>query len=81
MIQLQKAILAVGMFSMFEAMLQNCLNCIDGFRDASAILLSQNQHVLNERFCDLQLAINVLKHGRGRSYDELVKKVNACIFA
>lgn len=77
MIQLQKAILAVGMFSMFEAILQDGLNCSDGFREANNILDREGEAVLKERFNDLQLAINVLKHGRGRSYDALVAKTGA----
>src|SRR5215217_8668528 len=80
MIQLQKAILAVGMFSLFEALLQDRLNCKDGFREANDILDREGQTVLKERFNDLQLAINVLKHGRGRSYDVLVAKAGALRF-
>jgi hypothetical protein len=34
MIQLQKAILVVGMFSMFEANLQDGLSCANGFSEA-----------------------------------------------
>jgi hypothetical protein len=33
-----------------------------------------------ERFNDLCLAINVLKHGRGRSYDDLVAKAKTLPF-
>jgi|SRR5579885_485097 len=74
MIQLQKVILAVGMFSIFEASLQDRLNCDDGFREAEAVLDKQGEHELKEQFGDLAAAINVLKHGRGRSYDVLVAK-------
>lgn len=74
MVQLQKAISAVGMFSLFEAILQDGLSCSDGFREATDILDSEAEPVLKERFSDLQLAINVLKHGRGRSYDGLIAK-------
>jgi hypothetical protein len=74
MVQLQKAISAVGMFSIFEAMLQDGLACRDGFREAQNILDEAGETVLKELFVDLQLAINVLKHGRGRSYDALVAK-------
>ena len=35
---------------------------------------------MKERFDDLFLAINVLKHGRGRSYDALVAKAKALPF-
>jgi hypothetical protein len=74
MVQLQKAISAVGMFSMFEAVLQDGLGCKDGFREAKEILDREREISLKDRFSDLQLAVNVLKHGRGRSYDELVAK-------
>jgi hypothetical protein len=80
MVQLQKVILAVGMFSLFEAILQDGLCCSDGFREATDILDREGEAVLKERFCDLQLAINVLKHGRGRSYDALVAKSGALRF-
>jgi hypothetical protein len=74
MIQLQKVILAVGMFSLFDAILQDGLNCSDGFKEVAPILDSEGQGALNEEFSDFQKAINVLKHGRGRSYDALVAK-------
>lgn len=74
MVQLQKAISAVGMFSMFDAILQEQLQCPDGFKAAGELLEAQDEKALNQRFSDLRLAINVLKHGRGRSYDMLVKK-------
>jgi hypothetical protein len=32
---------------------------------------------LKERFSEFQLAVNVLKHGRGRSYDALVAKAGS----
>ena len=40
----------------------------------------EGEAVLKDRFSDLQLAINVLKHGRGRSYDALVAKAGALRF-
>jgi putative copper export protein len=60
MVQLQKVLLATGMFSLFEAILQNGLNCSDGFTGASNILDREGEAALTERFRDLQLAINVL---------------------
>lgn len=80
MVQLQKAVIAVGMFSMFEAMLQDELVCSDGFREAAARLQAKGEIEIKERFGDLQLAVNVLKHGRGRSYEALVKKARALPF-
>jgi hypothetical protein len=80
MVQLQKAISAVGMFSIFEAMLQDGLESSDGFREAEDILESKGESALKERFVDLRLAINVLKHGRGRSYDALIAKAERLPF-
>jgi len=80
MVRLQKAISAVGIFSLFEAMLQDGLACSDGFREAGEILERDGAMELKERFVDVQLAINVLKHGRGRSYDALVAKADRLPF-
>lgn len=80
MVQLQKAILAVGMFSMFEANLQDRLGCNNGFTGAKKILDDRGQIALKERFDDLFHAINVLKHGVGRSYDTLVAKAESLAF-
>lgn len=80
MVQLQKSIFAVGMFSIFEANLQEGLSCRNGFDKAKKILESEGALDLKELFDDLILAINVLKHGRGRSYDALVVKTDALPF-
>ena len=72
MIQLQKAIFAVGMFSMFEANLQSRLNCNDGFKAVREILEQGKETELKDRFDDVAAAINVLKHGNGRSYKHLL---------
>jgi hypothetical protein len=80
MVQLQRAISAVGMFSMFDAILQEELQCADGFRKAGELLEAAGEMALAERFGDLQLAVNVLKHGRGRSYDALVQKAGSLPF-
>ncbi|AHJ12961.1 hypothetical protein [Sulfurospirillum multivorans] len=80
MIQLQKVILAVGMFSIFEANLQEGLDCTDGFGEAKKILDNEGKTDLKECFDNLILAINVLKHGRGRSYDTLIAKANTLPF-
>ena len=74
MIQLQKTILAVGMLSIFEAHLQEGLSCNNGFSEAKKILNDENKVDLEERFNNLLLAINVLKHGYGHSYNILIEK-------
>lgn len=75
MINLQRAITACGMFSMFEAYRQDFLNCADGFKEANEILSSHGHDELVGKFRDYQSAINVLKHGRGSSYDRLLGKI------
>lgn len=72
MIQLQKAIFAIGMFSIFEANLQDRLGCDAGFDEAKRILDRAGETALRESFEQVRLAINVLKHGRGPSYQKLV---------
>lgn len=80
MIQLQKAITAIGMFSLFESILQDSLACRNGFDEAKNILNQSGNNDLNNRFEDFICAINVLKHGKGRSYDTLVAKSSILSF-
>jgi len=74
MIQLQKAITAIGMFSLFESILQDGLACKNGFEEAKKIINQLGNNDLNNRFENFICAVNVLKHGKGRSYDTLVDK-------
>ncbi|EMX9090463.1 hypothetical protein AAH342_001371 [Klebsiella oxytoca] len=76
MLQLQRSIFAVGMFSIFEAHLQNGLSCQNGFKEVRTILDAAGKHELKERFDNYYLAINALKHGDGASYRQLVTKIN-----
>lgn len=80
MIELQRAILAVGVFSMFEAYLQDALECENGFAEARKCLRDAGEDHLLERFNDVYLAINALKHGRGKSYAQLVAKASSLPF-
>ncbi len=70
-LRLQYAVTAVGMFSIFEADLQRELEPEDGFREARALLEERGENDLLQRFDLFKHAINVLKHGSGRSYDTL----------
>lgn len=72
--QLQKAIIAIGMFSLFDSILQEGLSCRNGFEKAKKVLVQNGKIELNNRFNDFICAINVLKHGRGNSYNILVEK-------
>lgn len=74
MIRLEKVILVVGMFSVFDAILQDRLACDNGFAEAKSILKEGGETVLLEQFIDFELAINALKHGKGRSYNQLLAK-------
>jgi hypothetical protein len=74
MTRLERTILAVGMFSIFEALLQDRLNCDNGFAEAKDLLKKAGDLQILAQFTDLELAINALKHGRGRSYNTLIAK-------
>ena len=80
MIQLQRTILAVGMFSIFEAELQARLDDQNGFKKAKDILERKGERDLTNRFEDIYFAINALKHGRGSSYDFLIAKAELLPF-
>ena len=80
MVQLQKVILAVGMFSIFDAELQNLLKCRNGFEEAKKILAQKGNLLLLEQFDSFICAINVLKHGKGSSYNSLISKVQTLPF-
>ena len=71
-IELQRVIFAVGIFSIFEAHLQDALACRDGFAEARRILDAAGEADLRDRFEQVYLATNVLKHGKGQSYEKLV---------
>jgi hypothetical protein len=72
MLSLHRAVNSVGMFSLFDAMVQATLGCADGFAKASEVLAAEGEEALAREFSAFILAINVLKHGRGRSYDALL---------
>ena len=72
MIQLHRAVIAVGVFSLFESIFQDRLDCSDGFAAARECLERSGEVELGKRFSLFVYAINVLKHGRGRSYDALI---------
>jgi hypothetical protein len=80
MTQLQRVVSAVGMFSIFDAMLQTNLQCADGFKRAGELLDAAGESALKERFDLLRLAVNVLKHGSGRSYDDLLAQAEQLPF-
>jgi len=60
------------MFSLFESILQEGLSSRNGFEEAKKVIVKNGKVELQNRFDNFICAINVLKHGRGRSYDTLV---------
>ena len=79
-IRLGKAMIAIGVFSAFEARLQDVLGAADGFAAADEVLKNAGEDALSEEFSDFRKAVNALKHGQGRSYDALVSKSNRLPF-
>ena len=63
---------AVGMVAMFDAAIQDALQCPNGFAEAMRVIEGAGDVDLARKFENLKLAINVLKHGVGRSYDALL---------
>lgn len=71
--RLQRAIIAVGMFSMFEASLQTNRGWNRPFDVLKTMLKEKDLNELAMRFEQFQLAINVLKHGDGPSLSKLLE--------
>lgn len=71
---MQSAIVAVGCFSVFEALLQQKKGWANPFEALDRQLRSDNETDLAGRFRDYRDAINVLKHGAGRSYERLLAR-------
>jgi hypothetical protein len=68
------------MFSLFDSILQERLSCRNGFEEVKKRLIQTGKVELHNRFDDFVCAINVLKHGRGRSYNALVSKSESLPF-
>jgi hypothetical protein len=73
MLQLQKAVVAVGLFSILEAHLQEDSDTGHAFAEVTERLREKGEVKLGDEFKVLNHAINALKHGRGRSYSALLK--------
>lgn len=76
MCRLQKAVLAVGMFSMFEAALQSHFGMDKPFHELDAFLRKKELGEVADAIKDYKDAINALKHGTGKSHDALLKRVD-----
>lgn len=78
--QLQRAVLAVGMFSLFESLLQDTLGWDDPFKNLPKYLSEHAQDGLSSRFEQYREAVNVLKHGDGRAYRKLIQAASSLEF-
>jgi len=73
-IRLQRAVLAIGMLSLFESLLRTHMSWESPFDRLGVYLKRHERGELARVFEQYRLAINVLKHGRGRSYDRLLAR-------
>ncbi|MDG1532593.1 MAG: hypothetical protein P8Q99_14740 [Paracoccaceae bacterium] len=64
---------AVDMFSLFEKRMQHHFKRGPFSKKLAALLVSENKRDLADRVQQNYLVVNVLKHGQGASYRELVK--------
>jgi len=79
--RLHRSMLAIGMFSLFESLLQSEIGWADPFNELPEKLRGWENNTLAQVFCDYKSAINVLKHGYGRSYDRLLTRLDQLEFA
>ncbi len=80
MIRVQRAVLAIGMFSLFEALLRTKMNWTQPFDELHRYLNKHDKGHLASAFIDYRLAVNALKHGRGRSHTELLARGSSLDF-
>lgn len=80
--QWERTIFVIGMFSLFEAVIQNELEMEKGsaFKELKSQLERKNKTELLINFGDFYFAINVLKHGKGSSYAKLLEKKDSLPF-
>lgn len=79
-LRIQRAVIAVGMFSMFESALQAENEWAKPFTELKRLLCERGLQRLAIRFDHYRLAINVLKHGEGQSLDQLLAHRNILEF-
>jgi hypothetical protein len=80
MLTMLRAVIAIGSFSIFESVLQQQTGWGDPFAEVDQCLRKIGKEQLADRFVDYRNAINVLKHGKGRSYEALLKRGSALEF-
>ena len=71
---MRATIVATGTISVFEGLLQQSLGWKDPFPELDEHLREHGLDDLAERFLDYRAAINVFKHGAGKSHDRLLAR-------
>ena len=74
MMTMRATIVATGTISVFEALLQQSLGWDNPFSALDKHLRTHGLDDLAERFLDYRAAINVLKHGAGKSHERLIAR-------
>ncbi|WP_242153295.1 hypothetical protein [Sphingomonas sp. BAUL-RG-20F-R05-02] len=74
-------LIAVGVIGTFEGMLQQRFACNDAYAELDKMLRDKKRCDLADRLVDYRLAVNVLKHGAGRSYNTLLSRRTELPFA
>ena len=81
MLSMLRAVVAIGSFSVFEAVVQQQTGWENPLGQIEQLLREMNNDALADRFNDYRNAINVLKHGKGRSYEALLKRERTLDFS
>jgi hypothetical protein len=80
MMTMQQAIVAIGALQVFESVLQQTYGWKDAFPELDAHLRRHGKDDLADRFVQFKDAMNVLKHGAGKSYERLLAKAGKLPF-
>jgi hypothetical protein len=73
---MRMVMLAVGGFSMLEGILEQTRGWKSPFIELDKNLRAMDQSMIADEFMTYKLAINVLKHGYGDSYERLLRREN-----
>lgn len=74
--QMRMVMVAVGGFSMLEGILEQTMGWAAPFQELDRNLRDQGLASTADEFMTFRLAINVLKHGYGQSYERLLRREN-----
>lgn len=80
MVNLQKAMFVIGMFSLLESTVQKDSKCKNGNNEIKDKLCVHGYEKVKEKYELYCAAINILKHGKGSSYDFLMKNYHKLPF-